>query len=36
MGVLVITAFLTLVGNMVADILYAVADPRIRQGREGA
>jgi peptide/nickel transport system permease protein len=36
MGVLVITAFLTLVGNMAADILYAVADPRIRHGRGGA
>jgi peptide/nickel transport system permease protein len=35
MGVLVITSFLTLLGNMVADILYAVADPRIRhQGQE--
>jgi peptide/nickel transport system permease protein len=33
MGVLVITAFLTLLGNMIADILYAVADPRIRHGR---
>jgi peptide/nickel transport system permease protein len=35
MGVLVITSFLTLLGNMLADILYAVADPRIRhQGQE--
>lgn len=33
MGVLVITAFLTLLGNMIADILYAIADPRIRHGK---
>ncbi len=30
MGVLVLSAVLVLVGNMLADILYAVADPRIR------
>jgi len=30
MGVGVISAFLTLAGNLVADILYAVVDPRIR------
>ncbi|MCL2389950.1 MAG: ABC transporter permease [Endomicrobia bacterium] len=30
MGIGVISAFLTLLGNIVADILYAVADPRIR------
>jgi peptide/nickel transport system permease protein len=32
MGILVIGAFLTLIGNLLADILYAVADPRIRIG----
>jgi len=32
MGILVIGAFLTLVGNLLADISYAVADPRIRIG----
>jgi peptide/nickel transport system permease protein len=32
MGILVIGAFLTLVGNLVADVSYAVADPRIRIG----
>jgi peptide/nickel transport system permease protein len=32
MGILVIGAFLTLVGNLLADIFYAVADPRIRIG----
>ncbi len=32
MGVLVIGAVLTLLGNMLADIGYAVADPRIRNG----
>lgn len=31
MGILVIGAFLTLIGNLIADISYAVADPRIRQ-----
>lgn len=33
MGILVIGAFLTLIGNLVADVCYALADPRIRQGR---
>lgn len=32
MGILVIGAFLTLVGNLIADLSYALADPRIRQG----
>lgn len=31
MGILVIGAFLTLIGNLLADLLYAVADPRIRR-----
>ena len=30
MGILTIGAVLTLVGNLLADIGYAVADPRIR------
>jgi peptide/nickel transport system permease protein len=30
MGILVIGAVLTLVGNLIADISYAVVDPRIR------
>lgn len=33
MGILVIGACLTLVGNLLADVCYAVADPRIRHGR---
>jgi peptide/nickel transport system permease protein len=33
MGILVIGAGLTLVGNLLADVAYAVADPRIRHGR---
>lgn len=33
MGILVIGAFLTLVGNLLADLAYAAADPRIRHGR---
>lgn len=32
MGILVIGAFLTLIGNLIADISYAMADPRIRHG----
>lgn len=32
MGILVIGAFLTLIGNLIADLSYALADPRIRQG----
>ncbi len=32
MGILVIGAFLTLLGNLLADLAYAVADPRIRIG----
>jgi peptide/nickel transport system permease protein len=30
MGMLVIGAILTLLGNLIADISYAIADPRIR------
>lgn len=30
MGILVISAVLTLIGNLIADVAYAVADPRIR------
>jgi peptide/nickel transport system permease protein len=33
MGILVMGAVLTLIGNMLADISYALADPRIRQGQ---
>ena len=32
MGILVIGAVLTLIGNLLADISYAMADPRIREG----
>ncbi len=31
MGILVIGAVLTLLGNLIADISYALADPRIRE-----
>jgi peptide/nickel transport system permease protein len=31
MGVLVIGATLTLVGNLLADVSYAIADPRLRR-----
>jgi peptide/nickel transport system permease protein len=30
MGILVIGAVLTLLGNLIADVSYALADPRIR------
>jgi peptide/nickel transport system permease protein len=30
MGILVIGAVLTLIGNLLADVFYALADPRIR------
>jgi peptide/nickel transport system permease protein len=32
MGILTIGAFLTLAGNLLADLSYAVVDPRIRRG----
>jgi len=31
MGILVIGAFLTLIGNLIADVSYSLADPRIRE-----
>ncbi len=34
MGILVIGAVLTLLGNLLADLSYALADPRIRHGRQ--
>ncbi len=34
MGILVIGAMLTLIGNFIADIAYAYADPRIRYGKK--
>jgi len=33
MGILIIGALLTLIGNLVADVCYALADPRIRHGQ---
>ncbi len=36
MGILVMGAVLTLLGNLLADICYAVADPRIRHGHQVA
>lgn len=30
MGILVISSFLMLIGNIISDMLYAVIDPRIR------
>jgi peptide/nickel transport system permease protein len=31
-GILVMGGFLTLLGNLLADIMYGLADPRIRIG----
>jgi len=36
MGSLVLGALLTLAGNMLADLAYGLADPRIRSGRKNA
>lgn len=36
MGILVMGAVLTLLGNLLADTCYALADPRIRHGRQVA
>jgi len=30
MGILMFSAMLVLIGNLLADLLYAVSDPRIR------
>ncbi len=35
MGNLVIVSILTLLGNLIADVCYALADPRIRSGGQG-
>ncbi len=35
MGILAIGAFLTLLGNLLADLSYAIVDPRIRRGGKG-
>ena len=35
MGILTIGAFLTLLGNFLADLAYALTDPRIRVGKQG-
>ena len=34
MGILVMGAVLTLLGNLLADVCYALADPRIRHGQQ--
>jgi len=36
MGNLVLGAFLTLAGNLIADLCYGIADPRIRSGADNA
>lgn len=34
MGILMVSALIIIVSNLLADILYALADPRIRYGGE--
>lgn len=34
MGVVFISSFLIIIGNLTADLLYSIADPRIRAGRK--
>lgn len=34
MGVVLISSFLIIIGNLAADLLYSAADPRIRTGRK--
>ena len=33
LGVIVVTGFATVLGSLMADIMYAIADPRVRYGR---
>jgi len=33
MGILVFTAFLTLLGNIISDFILSLVDPRIRLGK---
>lgn len=35
MAITVITAIVVVVGNLIADLLYAVVDPRVRLGKKG-
>ena len=35
MGITMLTCVVLLIGNFLADILYGIADPRIKQGKEG-
>lgn len=35
MGITMLASLVLLIGNLLADILYSVVDPRIKQGKEG-
>lgn len=35
MAITLITAVIVVLGNLIADILYAVVDPRVQLGRKG-
>ena len=34
MGIIMLSCTILLIGNFLADILYGLADPRIKQGKE--
>jgi peptide/nickel transport system permease protein len=36
MGIVIIGALLTLIGNLIADVCYSIADPRIRHSGDAA
>lgn len=36
MGITLATAAIVFIGNMIANLLYGVVDPRIRKGGQGA
>ncbi|MNC34062.1 Dipeptide transport system permease protein DppB [compost metagenome] len=35
MAITIVTAVMVVIGNLVADILYAVVDPRVKLGKQG-
>jgi peptide/nickel transport system permease protein len=35
MAITIVTAVMVIIGNLVADILYAIVDPRVQLGRKG-
>ncbi|MNO09963.1 Dipeptide transport system permease protein DppB [compost metagenome] len=35
MAITIVTAVMVVIGNLIADILYAVVDPRVKLGKQG-